>query len=185
MNYQYIEQLIERYFNCQTTLQEEQILRSFFAQEDVPGQLMPYAELFQYEMEAKAEELGAAFDQKMLAIIQGEERESADFQRGTTILSLNPTDKSSTLQSPPPSRSRLTPFFRAAAIVAIVLTVGRAADHALSDQSQEGTESGVVIDPYIRQADVYSAVRVKDMSQAEAKPQADSLIVQPLDEKLQ
>lgn len=184
MNYQYIEQLIERYFNCQTTLQEEQILRSFFAQEDVPGHLMQYAELFQYEMEAKAEGLGAAFDQKMLAIIQSDERESTDSQSSATILSLNPADRPATQQNHP-SRSRLTPFFRAAAIVAIVLTVGRAADHALSDQSQEGVESGVVIDPYIRQADIYSAVRVKDMSQAEAKPQADSLIVQPLDGNLQ
>ena len=33
MNYQYIEQLLERYWDCQTTLEEEQILRSFFKQD--------------------------------------------------------------------------------------------------------------------------------------------------------
>ena len=45
MNYQYIEQLLERYWDCQTTLEEEQILRSFFKQEDVPAHLMPYGVL--------------------------------------------------------------------------------------------------------------------------------------------
>ena len=30
MDYKYIEQLLERYWNCETSLEEEQILRSFF-----------------------------------------------------------------------------------------------------------------------------------------------------------
>ena len=40
MDYKYIEQLLESYFDCRTTLQEEQILRSFFSQEDVPAHLI-------------------------------------------------------------------------------------------------------------------------------------------------
>ena len=37
MDYKYIEQLLERYWNCDTTLEEEQILRTFFSQKEVPA----------------------------------------------------------------------------------------------------------------------------------------------------
>ena len=165
MNYQYIEQLIERYFNCQTTLQEEQILRSFFAQEDVPGHLMQYAELFQYEIECQAENLGSDFDEKMLARI----------------------DEGNTARTLPlrPRSSHLAPLFRAAAVVAIALTVGLAADNALNDQPNASREGITTINPYIKQADIPNAIRIKDVSQAEAKPQTDSLMAQPVENSLQ
>ncbi|MBQ9640695.1 MAG: pyruvate ferredoxin oxidoreductase [Bacteroidaceae bacterium] len=166
MNYQYIEQLIERYFECQTTLHEEQILRTFFAGEDVPGHLMPYAELFQYETLAKEEALGEDFDQKMLARIQ--EEATAKPQNCKT--------------AKPYNRTTLAPFFRAAAVVAIILTIGSATDHALRDQEAEKNEA---IDPYIRQANIQNAIRTKDISQAEAKPLTDSLLVQPMNESTQ
>jgi hypothetical protein len=174
MNYQYIEQLIERYFECQTTLHEEQILRTFFAGEDVPGHLMQYAELFQYEVNAKADTLGEDFDKKMLALVQEENNKTVQMQNRTTV---QPQNRK--------TEHRLAPFFRAAAVVAIALTVGRATDHALRDQAAEGTEDAIAIDPYIRQADIPNAIRIKDISQAEAKPQTDSLIVQPLNETMQ
>ena len=43
MDYRFIEQLIERYFACETSLQEEQILKTFFTQdvEQVPGDQVP------------------------------------------------------------------------------------------------------------------------------------------------
>ncbi|MBQ9362074.1 MAG: pyruvate ferredoxin oxidoreductase [Bacteroidaceae bacterium] len=173
MNYQYIEQLIERYFECQTTLHEEQILRTFFAGEDVPGHLMPYTELFQYPANAGKEILNNEFDRKMLALVQKGKQSGTLRKTKTREL---PTDR---------SKNRLTPFFRAAAIVAIALTVGRAADHALNDQAAGKNEDATAISPYIRQADIQNAIRIKDISQAEAKPQTDSLIVQPLNENMQ
>ena len=36
MDYKYIEQLMERYWNAETSLEEESILRSFFSQENNP-----------------------------------------------------------------------------------------------------------------------------------------------------
>ena len=36
MDYVYIEQLIDRYFEAATTIEEERILRAFFSQRDVP-----------------------------------------------------------------------------------------------------------------------------------------------------
>ena len=101
MDYKYIEQLLERYWECKTTLQEEAILKAFFSQEDVPAELQQYKALFTYELQ-KEETLGDDFDARILEKIQ-------------------PTAKTVTLTS------RLMPLFKAAAIVAIVLTLGNAA----------------------------------------------------------
>ena len=102
MDYKYIEQLLERYWQCETTLQEEDILRSFFSQPDVPDHLLKYQPLFTLE---KEEALGDDFDARILGMIGEEE----------------PKAKMVTLTS------RLMPLFKAAAIVAIILTLGNAA----------------------------------------------------------
>ena len=70
MDYKYIEQLLERYWNCQTTLEEERILRSFFSQEDVPAQLLQYKDLFDCEKEIAEDKLGEDFDAKMMQMIE-------------------------------------------------------------------------------------------------------------------
>ncbi len=103
MDYKYIEQLLERYWQGETTLQEETILKTFFSQPDIPEDLRKYSALFTYEAE-KAEGLGDNFDARMLEMT-GEA----------------PKAKTVTLTS------RLMPLFKAAAIVAIVLTLGNAA----------------------------------------------------------
>ena len=103
MDYKYIEQLLERYWQGETTLQEETILKTFFSQPDIPEDLRKYSALFTYEAE-KAEGLGDDFDARMLEMT-GEA----------------PKTKTVTLTS------RLMPLFKAAAIVAIVLTLGNAA----------------------------------------------------------
>ena len=67
MDYKYIEQLLERYWRCETSLQEEEILRLFFSQEEVPADLLPYKDLFVYGQKQKeADVLGDDFDQKIL-----------------------------------------------------------------------------------------------------------------------
>ncbi len=67
MNYQYIEQLIERYFAAETSAAEEDILRAFFGQSDVPRHLLRYAPLFAYEASARREApLGHDFDRRVL-----------------------------------------------------------------------------------------------------------------------
>ena len=55
MDYKYIEQLLERYWDCETNLEEEQILRSFFNQKEIPAELIQYKEFFVYETESKKE----------------------------------------------------------------------------------------------------------------------------------
>ena len=103
MDYKYIEQLLERYWQAETSLQEESILRTFFSQQDIPENLRKYQPLFDCEQQ-KEEVLGEDFDARILE------------QIGET-----PVAKTVTL------KSRLMPLFKAAAIVAIILTLGNAA----------------------------------------------------------
>ncbi len=105
MDYKYIEQLLERYFQCETTLKEEEILRAFFTQEDVPVWLTAYKKLFDYEAQ-KDEPLGDDFDERILKMIEQQEPVKA------RVLTMT---------------QRMMPLFKAAAIVAIVLTLGNAA----------------------------------------------------------
>ena len=49
MDYKYINQLLDRYWQGETTLEEEQILRSFFSQLCVPEELAKFRPLFVYE----------------------------------------------------------------------------------------------------------------------------------------
>lgn len=106
MDYKYIEQLLERYWACETTLQEEEILRTFFSQEDVPADLQKYRALFVYaQQEATQKVLGDDFDEKILSMID------------------EPTPvKARTIKM----RQRLMPLFKAAAVVAIILTLSNA-----------------------------------------------------------
>ena len=120
MDYKYIEQLMERYFSCETSLQEEQILRSFFQQEEIPAELLPYRDLFRYEEEeVMMEKLGDDFDARILSMVE------------------QPVVKA----KPIPLRTRLYPFFKAAAAIAIVLTVGNAAQHSFSDEDNDFQQS--------------------------------------------
>lgn len=121
MDYKYIEQLMERYWNAETTLEEEEILRAFFSQEDIPAELSQYAPLFAYEHAEKAVDvLGEDFDEKMLQMVgeapRSEERPQAQ------IISL---------------RERLMPLFKSAAVVAIILTLGNAAQVAFQKSPEE------------------------------------------------
>ena len=49
MDSKYIEQLLERYWQCETSLEEEAQLRTFFMEGDVPGHLLRYKDLFVYQ----------------------------------------------------------------------------------------------------------------------------------------
>ena len=49
MNAQQIEQLLQRYWDAETTVDEERQLRQFFNANDVPQHLMRYKDLFVYE----------------------------------------------------------------------------------------------------------------------------------------
>ena len=106
MDYKYIEPLLERYWSGETSLEEENILRAFFSQKDIPASLLPYRDIFVYQAVSMSEEvLDSDFDDKILALIDEPEVVKA---RTITL------------------RQRLAPMFKAAAVVAIMLTLGNA-----------------------------------------------------------
>lgn len=118
MDYKYIEQLLDRYFACQTTLEEETILRAFFAQANVPAQLAKYKAIFAYQRtEQAADTLGADFDTRVLAAIGAAS-----------------ADEDTVKARPVTMRRRTFPLFKAAAIVAIAITIGNAAQMSFDQQ---------------------------------------------------
>lgn len=122
MDYKYIEQLLERYWDCETTNEEESILRTFFSQKDVPARLLKYRSLFEYQKQAASEApLGDDFDQKVLAAIYEDIEDSPKVVRAKVVS----------------FGSYLKPLFKAAAVVAMVLTIGDAAQWSMGYTSQE------------------------------------------------
>lgn len=124
MDYKYINQLLDRYWKGETSLEEEEILRAFFSQDELPAELKPYQALFSYEMgEAKQEALGDDFDQKMMAMIEDEYTKKPN---KANVVSLT---------------ERLKPLFKAAAVVAIILTLGNAAQVPFQNNGNDSVEN--------------------------------------------
>ncbi|MDH5366959.1 MAG: hypothetical protein OEW67_08235 [Cyclobacteriaceae bacterium] len=73
MDYKRIEDLLEKYWACETSIVEEKELRTFFKNEPVPEQFKDTALLFQYfETQSRQKKLGTDFDQKILAQLNEE-----------------------------------------------------------------------------------------------------------------
>ena len=121
MDYKYIEQLLERYWQCETSLAEEEILRAFFSQDNVPQHLSQYAPLFAGSREQRQRAaLGDDFDSRILAMT---EESPAPVKARTVTL-----------------RSRFMPLFKAAAAVAIVVTIGNAARFSMGGSREAKDE---------------------------------------------
>ncbi len=62
-----IEELLSKYWNCETSLEEEQALRAYFKTAQVPDQLKETASLFQYfEMEKSKSLSDITFDKNVV-----------------------------------------------------------------------------------------------------------------------
>ena len=121
MDYKYINQLLERYWNGETSLEEEQILRSFFSQICVPEELAKYRPLFNYEQtETKTDRLGDDFDERIMYMIDEPQEIKVKAQ-------------------PIRISQRFAPLFKAAAMVAIVLTLTQAAQFSFQSHDAGNT----------------------------------------------
>ncbi len=117
MDYKYINQLLDRYWQGETSLEEEQILRAFFSQLCVPEELAKYRPLFNYEQtEAKQTRLGDDFDERIMSMIDEPREVKAQ---------------------PIKISQRFAPLFKAAAMVAIVLTLSQAAQFSFQNNSSD------------------------------------------------
>lgn len=117
MDYKYIEQLIERYWACDTSLEEERILHTFFSQKEVPAELEKYRALFgEGQAEAMPARLSDGFEDRILEMVEGRKPGHA------RVIAI---------------RQRMMPLFRAVAIVAIILTLGNVANVSIQRQQRD------------------------------------------------
>ncbi len=162
MDYKYIEQLLERYWACESSVEEEELLRAFFRQEELPAHLMRYRDLFAYQDKSSGAELGADFDARILAQIE------------------RPVVRARVVGWAHGLRS----FYKAAAVVAVVLTLSTAVQHAFDGGSAEPVTdynySGykdTYTDPEVAYDQVSSALRlVADGLRAEEKDSVRTML---------
>jgi hypothetical protein len=66
-----IEELLNKYWNCETSLEEEQQLKTYFRGQEIPEQLKETAVLFHYFDEHKKKDLtDSTFDHQILAKVK-------------------------------------------------------------------------------------------------------------------
>ncbi len=116
MDSRHIEELLERYWACETTLEEEAMLRRFFCEEDVPSSLLPYRDLFVYQQTQSEAHLSADFDARILEKI---EQAPVVKARRVTLF------------------TRLMPMLKAAAAIALLLLLGNLLEHSFSVGQQD------------------------------------------------
>ncbi|MCE7040418.1 HEAT repeat domain-containing protein [Dyadobacter sp. CY312] len=64
-----IEVLLEKYYDGDTTLEEEKVLKSFFQNENVPAHLQSHAAQFRYYVESAHEQPTITFDERLNLIL--------------------------------------------------------------------------------------------------------------------
>lgn len=146
-----IEQLLERYWQCQTSPEEEQQLKRFFAGNDVPPHLMRYKSWFVYQQMQHETGLGEDFDKRILAQIEKAPKVKA---------------KRITLTE------RFKPMLRAVAVVAVMLMLGNIMRHSFGSN-----ENGVSLsaDSISGQVNATPSVAVSEHTEAEQCTLPDSL----------
>lgn len=80
MDYKVMEQLLDKYFEGETSLQEEKQIRDYFQREKAPESLRPYQPLFQHLAQEQSRRLGEDFDRKLLQRLE-EARPQAKIRR--------------------------------------------------------------------------------------------------------
>ncbi|MBR1889613.1 MAG: hypothetical protein IJ816_03190 [Alloprevotella sp.] len=111
MDYKYIEQLLTRYFEAETSIEEEQILRAFFRQDNLPENLCHFAPLFATLDEEATCTLPDSFDDRVLQRISETAQQVVRAERPTLL-------------------NVIRPWLQAAAAVVIVVLTGFGAQRA-------------------------------------------------------
>ncbi|MCD7974174.1 MAG: hypothetical protein LUG18_16170 [Candidatus Azobacteroides sp.] len=75
MNILEIEVLLSKYWNCETSVEEELILKNFFVSEEVPEYLEKYKAFFLFQEKQQHLSVHADFDKKVMDIISRQEEE--------------------------------------------------------------------------------------------------------------
>jgi hypothetical protein len=136
MNTREIEILLEKYYEGETTLAEEQELKDFFLSGDVPRHLSGHAAQFRYFMEAASEESPEIDLDKLLGL----------YEQDTPVIPLYP------------SRKKL--FYLAGIAAGVVLLIGLVFTfrYDLFKNNAEKALKGTISDPAIAYAETQKAL---------------------------
>ncbi len=115
MNPKDIEQLLNRYWLCETSVEEEARLRELFVAGEVPEHLLEYRDLFVYQHAQRESGLDESFDARVLAQVEPSAMPSG---RSAVVL-------------------HLMPFFKATAAVALIILLNNAVQHSFVHRVDE------------------------------------------------
>jgi hypothetical protein len=74
MDYSKIKILVEKYWNCETTLEEESLLQEYLSRNDIPEDLKEFAALFQYYKSQREIRAPEGFEDRVLKEIESKEK---------------------------------------------------------------------------------------------------------------
>ena len=80
-----IEELLEKYYNGETSLEEERTLHWFFQTCDVPPHLKPDADIFRYHYHQRTEEVSPSLEEKLVQLLDDQEYKKRFLLSGRTI----------------------------------------------------------------------------------------------------
>ena len=133
----HIEELLQRYWLCETSVEEEAQLRAFFSSADVPAHLCRYKAWFAYADECREEGLGEDFDARVLDECR-EEGLGEDFDARVLAAAGVPVVKAKRVTL----TSRFLPLFKAVAVVAVVVGLGGVVQRSFFADVEEVTGTG-------------------------------------------
>ncbi len=91
MNNNHIYKLLEKYWNCETSVQEEKELQYFFSISEIPEDLLQYSSLFTFINKEQTISISKDFEDNLLkAIEQNEKNESQSSKKYITIKIFTP-----------------------------------------------------------------------------------------------
>lgn len=152
MDYNDIERLLERYWRCETSVEEEARLRDFFTQEEVPARLMRYKSLFGYQQEQRQVQVSDDFDARLWAKINASRPSVVKAKRVSPAI-------------------RLMPLLKAAAVIAVVVGLGNLMQRSFFADNAEG----IVPDTIGEQITAPSVALSQEAANASEKQLSDSI----------
>lgn len=127
MDYKKIELLLEKYWQAETSLEEEKALRDFFSNESaIPAHLLPYRAIFAYQKSYQQVGLGEEFDNRMLRLVE---------QKPVRMRVVS-------------WRMRLIPLFKGAAVLAGIVLLGNLAQWTYRSSDQIDYDYDCYVDTY-------------------------------------
>lgn len=124
MDYKYIGQLLDRYFDCATTASEERMLRAFFSGDDIPAEFARYKALFDAATQAASDGVSEDFKNRVLS-------------KAGIVPPVEARPRTFSL------RLALRPLYNAVAAIAIVMLVGHIAQLSFSNNGSSNTSANV------------------------------------------